>query len=67
MADKRTNNLTDDEQALAVLKQYDDMEGMAPRWRVRMLRAYSHVYAAHGNEQESLAKVREALELESKP
>jgi tetratricopeptide (TPR) repeat protein len=54
------------DEALAVLKQYGDMEGMAPVWKIKMLRAYGHVYAAQGNEQESLAKFREALELESK-
>ncbi|MCX7423076.1 MAG: PmoA family protein [Planctomycetia bacterium] len=54
------------DEALAVLKQYGDMEGMAPGWRVRMLRAYGHTYAAQGKEKESLAKFREALELESK-
>jgi tetratricopeptide (TPR) repeat protein len=55
------------DEALAVLKQYGDMEGMAPVWKIRMLRAYGHVYAAQGNEKESLAKFREALELESRP
>lgn len=55
------------DEALAVLKQYGDMEGMAPVWKIKMLRAYGHVYAAQGNEKESLAKFREALELESKP
>ena len=52
--------------ALAALKVYGDMEGMAPSWRIRLLRAYGHVYAAQGKEQESLAKFREALELESR-
>lgn len=55
------------DEALAVLKQYGDMEGMAPVWKIKMLRAYGHVYAAQGKEKESLAKFREALELESKP
>ena len=55
------------DEALAVLKQYGDMAGMAPVWKIRMLRAYGHAYAAQGNEKESLAKFREALELESKP
>ncbi len=54
-------------EALAVLQQYGDMEGMAPVWRIRMLRAYGHAYAAQGKEQESLAKFREALQLESQP
>ena len=51
--------------ALAELKTYGDMQGMAPGWRMRMLRAYGHVYAPQGKEQESLASFREALELES--
>ena len=55
------------DEAVAVLKQYGDMEGMAPVWKIKMLRAYGHAYAAQGNEKESLAKFREALELESKP
>jgi tetratricopeptide (TPR) repeat protein len=55
------------DEALAVLKPYGDLEGMAPIWRIKMLRAYGHVYAAQGQEPESLAKFREALELESKP
>ncbi len=53
------------DEALAVLKQYGDMEGMAPVWKIKMLRAYGHVYAAQGKEQESLAKFSEALQLES--
>ena len=35
-------------EALAVLQQYGDMEGMAPSWRIRMLRAYGHVCARKG-------------------
>lgn len=53
------------DEAIAVLQQYGDMEGMAPVWRIKLLRAYGHAYAARGNEKESLAKFREALELES--
>lgn len=53
------------DEALEVLRQYGEMEGMAPVWRIKMLRAYGHVHAAEGNEQESLARFREALELES--
>ncbi|TXT35396.1 MAG: hypothetical protein FD138_1374 [Planctomycetota bacterium] len=64
MARLLTDQVKTDE-ALAVLKQYGDMEGMAPVWKIKMLRAYGHVYAAQGNEKESLAKFREALELES--
>jgi len=55
------------DEALQVLQQYGDMEGMAPVWRIKMLRAYGHAYAAQGKEQESLAKFREALEQESQP
>ncbi|QDU29102.1 Tetratricopeptide repeat protein [Anatilimnocola aggregata] len=55
------------DEALATLQQYGDMPGMAPVWRIKMLRAYGHAYAAQGKEQESLAKFREALELESQP
>ena len=65
MARLLTDQVKTDE-ALAVLQPYGSMEGMAPIWRVRMLRAYGRVYAAQGKEQESLAKFREALELESK-
>ncbi len=56
---------TDD--ALAALRPYDDLPSVAPYWRIRLLRAYGHVYAAQGKEQESLAKFREALQLESQP
>lgn len=53
------------EEALEILKQYDGVAGMAPVWRVRVLRLYGHAYAAQGKEQESLAKFREALNLET--
>ncbi len=53
-------------EALEVLQQYGDLEGMAPVWRIKVLRAYGHAYAAQGQETESLAKFREALELESR-
>ncbi len=66
MARLLTDQVKTDE-ALAVLKQYSDLEGLPPSWRIRMLRASGHVYAAQGHEKESLAKFREALELESKP
>ena len=55
------------DEALAVLQQYGDLQGMPPGWRIRMLRAYGHIYAAQGKEQESLAKFREALQIESNP
>lgn len=51
--------------ALAVLRAYDENTQVAPIWRVRLLRAYGHAYAAQGKERESLAKFREALELEA--
>ena len=54
------------DEALKMLKPYDAAESVAPIWRIRLLRAYGHIYAAQGNEQESLAKFREALDLESK-
>ena len=50
-----------------VLKPYGDLSQLAGSWRVRLLRAYGHLYAAQGKEPESLAKFREALQLESKP
>ena len=53
--------------ALAALRPYDDLQSVAPGWRIRLLRAYGHVYAAQGKEQESLTKFREALQLESQP
>ena len=65
MARLLTDQVKTDE-ALAVLNEYGNLEGMAPGWRIRVLRAYGHVYAARGEEKESLAKFREALELESK-
>lgn len=65
MARLLTDQVKTDE-ALAVLNEYGNLEGMAPGWRIRILRAYGHVYAARGEEKESLAKFREALELESK-
>jgi len=55
------------DEALAALRLYDDLKSVAPYWRIRLLRAYGHVYAAGGKEQESLAKFREALQLEAKP
>jgi len=51
-------------EALEVLTAYGDMDDMAPVWRLKMLRAYGHVYAAAGRERESLASFREALQLE---
>ncbi len=52
------------EQALETLKQFDGVP-MAPVWRVKILRMLGHAYATQGNEAESLAKFREALELEN--
>ncbi len=52
-------------EALAVLDQYGDNKTMAPVWRIKILRAYGHAYAAQGKEKESLAKFREALLLEA--
>lgn len=53
------------DEALAVLQTYGDLTGMAPVWRIKMLRAYGHAYAAQGKDAESLAKFREALQLEA--
>lgn len=52
--------------ALAVLRVYDDDPQVPPIWRIRLLRAAGHAYAAQGKERESLAKFREALDLEAK-
>lgn len=54
------------DEALAALRPYDELPSVAPYWRIRLLRAYGHVYAAGGAEQESLAKFREALHMEAK-
>ena len=48
-----------------VLDQYADNKTMAPVWRIKILRAYGHAYAAQGKEKESLEKFREALLIES--
>lgn len=61
-----TNQVKPDE-ALALLQTYGNLAGMATSWRVRLLRAYGHAYAAQGKEAESLASFREALQLEGKP
>ena len=51
--------------ALEVLDQFSDIKGMAPAWRIKILRAYGHAYAAQGKEKEALAKFQEALHLEN--
>lgn len=51
--------------ALEVLKPYGDLSQLPASWRIRLLRAYGHIYAAQGKEQESLARFREALQLEA--
>ena len=53
------------DEALALLKPFGDLRDLAPIWRVKMLRAYGHVYASQGKEAESLAKFREALQVEA--
>lgn len=53
--------------ALEVLKPYGDLSQLPPTWRIKLLRSYGHLYAAQGQEAESLAKFREALSLESTP
>ena len=55
------------DEALAALRSYDGLQSVAPYWRIRLLRSYGHVYAAQGKERESLAKFREALQMESQP
>lgn len=53
--------------ALEVLKPYGDLSQLPNTWRIKLLRAYGHIYAAQGEEPESLAKFREALRLEPQP
>lgn len=53
--------------ALDVLKPYGDFSQLPHTWRVKLLRTYGHIYAAQGNEPESLTKFREALQLEAAP
>ena len=55
------------DEALAVLGQYGDLSGMATTWRIQLLRAYGHAYAAQGKEKESLDSFCEALRLEARP
>jgi len=55
------------EAALEVLKPYGDLSQLPNTWRIKLLRAYGHIYAAQGKEPESLAKFREALQLEPQP
>lgn len=51
------------EEVFELLSRFDT-QPIAPVWRLRLLRTYGHAYAAQGKEAESLAKFREALELE---
>jgi tetratricopeptide (TPR) repeat protein len=60
----QTDRVETDE-ALRTLETYGDAAAMPPTWKIRLLRAYGHAYAARGDEQASLAKFREALELEA--
>lgn len=53
------------DEALALLQPFGDLRDLAPIWRIKMLRAYGHVYAAQGKEAESVAKFREALQVEA--
>lgn len=52
------------DEALDLLKPFGDLRDLAPIWRVKMLRAYGHVFASQGKEAESLAKFREAFQVE---
>lgn len=53
------------DEALALLHGFGDVRDLPSNWRIRFLRAYGHLYAAQGKETESMAKFREALQLES--
>jgi len=53
--------------ALDALKPYGDLHQLPLNWRVMFLRSHGHIDAAQGREQDSLAKFREALRLESQP
>ncbi len=59
-----TDQLRADE-ALALLEPFGDLSDLAPIWRIKMLRAYGHIYASQGKEAAALAKFREALQIES--
>jgi tetratricopeptide (TPR) repeat protein len=59
-----TDQLQTDE-AIALLEPLGDLSNLPTIWRIKMLRAYGHIYASQGKEPESLAKFREALQLES--
>jgi predicted negative regulator of RcsB-dependent stress response len=61
-----TDHVRTDE-ALEILKPYQDRKETPINWRIRFLRAYGQVYAAQGEEAKSLQCFREALELEAKP
>jgi predicted Zn-dependent protease len=52
------------DEAIEVLNRYGEMEGMAPVWQVKMLRAYGHAYAAQGNEQQAKDRFAKALAIE---
>jgi len=52
------------DEALRTLDAYGDAPEMPATWKIRLLRAYGHAYASRGDEQASLTKFREALELE---
>lgn len=64
MARILTDQLKTDE-ALEALQPYTNLSEVAPIWRIKLLRAYGHIYAAQGKEQESLASFREALQMEA--
>jgi len=55
------------DEALEALKPYANLNEVAPSWRIKLLRAYGHIYAAQGKEKESLSSFREALKLETQP
>jgi len=53
--------------ALEMLNPYGDLNQLPNLWRIKLLCAYGHIYAAQGKEPESLAKFREALQIEPQP
>ena len=61
------NDQVKTDEALEALKPYANLKEAAPIWRIKLLRAYGHIYAAQGKEQESLSSFREALKLETQP
>jgi tetratricopeptide (TPR) repeat protein len=53
------------DEALKVMGRYKDLGAVVPTWRIKMLRAYAHIHAGQGKEEEALANFAEALRLET--